>query len=150
MMVEPEEVEGPYPYQWTTAAITTAQGSIIAKSLLLALGCIVYVVVDRRSSLSTHALSDVPWPEERVLNACTETWLVLLHQCHLTYVLLVQRIYSLMISLISNVKNTSWGGAAWEWGYWCLHIELQADNSVIHKCIMHEGVPPNSEWKVVV
>ena len=78
MMVEPEEVEGPYSYQRTTAAITTGQGSIIAKSLLLALagmGCIVYVVVDscRRSSLSTHALSDVPWPEELVLNACTET-----------------------------------------------------------------------------
>jgi len=54
MMVEAEEVEGPYPYQRTTAAITTVQGSIIAKSLLLALGCIVYVVVDR-SSLSTHA-----------------------------------------------------------------------------------------------
>ena len=54
MMVEPEEVEGLFPYQRTTAAITTGQGSIIAKSLLLALGCIVYVVVDR-SSLSTHA-----------------------------------------------------------------------------------------------
>ena len=76
MVVEPEEVEGLFPYQRTTAAITTGQGSIIAKSLLLALagmGCIVYVVVDRRSSLSTHALSDVPWPEELVLNACTET-----------------------------------------------------------------------------
>jgi len=49
MMVEPEEVEGPYPYQRITAAIITVQGSIIAKSLLLALGCIVNVVVDRRS-----------------------------------------------------------------------------------------------------
>ena len=35
MMVEPEEVEGLFPYQRTTAAITTGQGSIIAKSLTL-------------------------------------------------------------------------------------------------------------------